>query len=340
MNHKSRVAGIDALRGLAASFVVLWHLAVRFYELHPQYPRPALDFGNGAYGVWLFFAISGYVIPMTLERVQKPSDFALARAMRLYPTFMVSAIITFSIVHILGLPGFERTFGELLGNLTMLPHFLGIETVDDVYWTLETEWFFYALIFGVLAFNLRGKMTWIATLMLTPIFVASHLASLHPLLKLVIGRLHIVENIHYFVPGMCIYYWNKDKNKVYLFILAAFFVITWRMRGTESLFVGLVNVPLLYLASNGLTRWLEVKPLLFLGTISYSLYLIHNYIGFAIMIKMLDAGVNPNVCVAAAIVFTVALATLVSFYVEQPTTRWYKEMFSEKKLRVEAIRVG
>ena len=70
-----RLVEVDALRGLAALAVVLFHYTTRFTELFAPNPPPTFSFPDGHYGVNLFFIISGFVIFMTLEKTVKADGF-------------------------------------------------------------------------------------------------------------------------------------------------------------------------------------------------------------------------------------------------------------------------
>ena len=66
MSSAPRLAQLDALRGIAALAVVLFHYTTRYDQLFGHAQSPALSFPYGYLGVNLFFMISGFVILMTL----------------------------------------------------------------------------------------------------------------------------------------------------------------------------------------------------------------------------------------------------------------------------------
>jgi peptidoglycan/LPS O-acetylase OafA/YrhL len=74
-DSKHRFAELDALRGIAALMVVLYHYTTKYQELYGHTGATLIDLRAGRNGVQLFFAISGFVIFMTLERTKKPLDF-------------------------------------------------------------------------------------------------------------------------------------------------------------------------------------------------------------------------------------------------------------------------
>ncbi len=63
---KARLAELDALRGIAALAVVVFHYTVKAPEILPRVVTVDHGFALGNYGVQLFFAISGFVIFMTV----------------------------------------------------------------------------------------------------------------------------------------------------------------------------------------------------------------------------------------------------------------------------------
>ena len=146
-DNKRRLIEVDSLRGLAALAVVLYHFTTRFTELYSPNPPPTFAFPDGHYGVNLFFIISGFVIFMTLEKTSRPLDFVVSRFSRLFPAYWAAIIITFSITHLLGLPGKLVDITAAVGNLIMIHGFFRIPHVDGVYWTLEVELLFYCGMF-------------------------------------------------------------------------------------------------------------------------------------------------------------------------------------------------
>src|SRR6195256_3710656 len=92
-NHERRLAWLDALRGFAALCVVFDHgstlllLPVRSYLYH--------WLNLGQYGVFVFFLVSGYIVPASLERRGSVRGFWVSRAFRLYPLYLfaLSAMI-------------------------------------------------------------------------------------------------------------------------------------------------------------------------------------------------------------------------------------------------------
>jgi peptidoglycan/LPS O-acetylase OafA/YrhL len=76
---------------------------------------------------------------------------------------------------------------------------------------------------------------------------------------------------------------------------------------------------LFFLAVTGRLKFLSVKPLIILGSMSYSLYLLHQNIGYVVINKLYNIGVNPIISIILAILTTLSLAYLTTRFVEKPS---------------------
>ena len=85
----------------------------------------------------------------------------------------------------------------------------------------------------------------------------------------------------------------------------------------------------LFVAGN-LSR-LGWAPFAFLGTISYSLYLLHQSIGFSIIWNFERLGLSPSVAALIAAVLVTALATLLTFLVERPAMRLIRNAWKRQR---------
>ncbi|WP_251829234.1 acyltransferase family protein [Streptomyces sp. ATCC 21386] len=62
----SRLGWLDALRGIAALVVVFDHSS---YSFMAEFRRELMpEFNTSRYGIMVFFLVSGYIIPASLER--------------------------------------------------------------------------------------------------------------------------------------------------------------------------------------------------------------------------------------------------------------------------------
>ena len=101
----SRLAWLDLLRGIAALFVVFDHLS--YYLLQHVRAEVYNWFDAGNYGVFVFFIISGYIVPASLERKGSVRTFWISRLFRLYPLYLLAVGIAVALyfAHFGGLRG-------------------------------------------------------------------------------------------------------------------------------------------------------------------------------------------------------------------------------------------
>lgn len=323
----SRYRELDALRGLAAAAVVLYHYTVRFFELFPG-DAPLLQFNHGGLGVEVFFGISGFVILMTLERSKTASDFLVSRFSRLYPAYWACLILTYTAMLVWPLEG--RTVGPMhaLANLSMWQEILGMPHVDGVYWSLQIELIFYALILLV---YLAGWLRHVKSLLMLWLVVALLVVSLaHGMNRPVpyfALRLLLLEYSPFFAIGACAYLAFKqsriDRGNWSIFALAV--VVAGVFHGTAAAVVSVGMVVLFALIALHKASALDQPAFVYLGTISYSLYLLHQNIGYAIMRAVQKGGGPAVVAIGAAIVISLSAATVVTFAVERPSLKWIRD---------------
>ncbi|MFD7079602.1 acyltransferase family protein [Streptomyces sp. NPDC059918] len=154
----ARLGWLDALRGIAALVVVLHHFDVlRMLPFGGTTIR--WNFDLGLFGVMLFFIVSGYIIPASLERRGDVRGFWIGRLFRIYP-----AVIAAFAAAIMMLPAGDgsvallRTgddLASLVANGLMLQDMLGVINGMNVTWTLCYEMVFYFFVTALFTRNLH-----------------------------------------------------------------------------------------------------------------------------------------------------------------------------------------
>jgi peptidoglycan/LPS O-acetylase OafA/YrhL len=169
---RTRLRGIDALRGAAALGVVLYHAVDQSTKALPtnllQYPfrLAQLTSSFGYIGVFLFFVISGFCIHLQWARSKaagvKPEirfiPFWKRRIRRLYPPYLI-ALLLFMLVaaSTLGIKLTQFFFYDL-GMHLLMAHNLDAKTVytiNGVFWTLAIEEQLYLAYFLLLFIRIR-----------------------------------------------------------------------------------------------------------------------------------------------------------------------------------------
>jgi peptidoglycan/LPS O-acetylase OafA/YrhL len=161
----ARMGWLDALRGLAALIVVVYHLPPYLFGGRPH----VFDgwFWSGRYGVLLFFVVSGYVIPMSLERYGNLRRFWIGRLFRIYPAWLLTVLLALAGIALLPHrflpPGLAaEPVAGILAHATMLQELLGLPNLVGVFWTLSFEMVFYLVVSGLFVFGLHRRPAWCA----------------------------------------------------------------------------------------------------------------------------------------------------------------------------------
>ena len=161
---------IDAVRGLAALVVVLFHYGgVVLPTLAPHPLEGLLAFGE--YGVEVFFVLSGFVIPYSMVRGgygwSALGPFMWKRYLRIAPLAYFSALLMVG-YHLLSQillgrpvqshdwPGIDAA--SVIGNLLFHPQLLGSSWFNFVFWTLAVELQFYFAIALMLPMLLQARL--------------------------------------------------------------------------------------------------------------------------------------------------------------------------------------
>lgn len=326
-----RLVELDALRGIAASLVMLFHYTTQYDRLFGHETAPSLALPLGHYGVNLFFMISGFVIFMTLHRISRPMDFVVSRFSRLFPAFWVAVALSFVLTHALDLPGKTVGLGTAAMNLFMIHGLVRIPHVDSVYWTLEIELIFYA---GALLLYALGRLdkvhvVLVALLMLRLVyFLAERYAGID--LSWTLSHLLILPYIAWFICGIIIYRritFAGDSPRKDAFVLTAAIVQLGIVEGPGVGLLAAALSALLLAAARGKLPFLAHPVLAWLGAISYTLYLLHENIGWGVIMQAQAAGIATDLSIALAIGLSLALASLLTRLVERPAMSWLRDRY-------------
>lgn len=161
MNYGSRFSFVDALRGIAALSVVLFHgneggHITELFGAMPFWLQFMLRHGN--LGVAVFFVLSGFVIAHSLRNQQmtpvRVGRFMLRRSIRLDPPYWVAIALTIGFsalatIFIKDRPSQEFSPSQIVAHVFYLQDILGFDEINSVFWTLCLEVQFY-LVFSLL----------------------------------------------------------------------------------------------------------------------------------------------------------------------------------------------
>lgn len=284
---------IDGLRGLLALGVFIAHSAISYrYYQSGVWLLPIENFytmiGEGS--VIFFFMITGFLFWNMIIRYRgelNPLIFIQHRVLRLVPMFLFSYIIIQLVAisfshHSLAIL-LERS-GEFLTHILKFDGtYIDITEIPDkllinasVFWTLEFEWKFYLIIL-VLAFLYRTVLhhwiwlPFILVIVFRIIFGHSAIWMIFPFGMLAASIKHILDG-HRIVLSL-----NQKKVLNFLAIPYLIFLITNFHDGYSLLWYTLGFILFLLIVCQYVDFFglLNLRAAAFLGSISYSIYLLH-----------------------------------------------------------------
>lgn len=319
----ARFRELDGLRALAALAVVVSHFTGAYNSRYIDDPKPIFDFPQGAFGVQLFFLVSGFVILMSASRARKPSDFVISRASRLYPAYWLSLVLAVLLNRLFQIPHSEMSLGETIINLTMVQRWFQVPNVVDVYWTLTVEIQFYILIFLLLLLTrcrisdrliLNITVAWLFVALAVAFWAGPFSRGVDP--QNVIAPVKLVLNITLaeygplFCCGMFAYLSRRDGRRNLMTFVAgmASVVVSGLLHSwLDAAIVAGICAAFIIIVLRERTSWLMLPPLQWFGKISYSMYIVHSVAGY-VVIKLTWPYVGRNGAIILALVITILLA--------------------------------
>ncbi|SFC71377.1 acyltransferase family protein [Tropicimonas isoalkanivorans] len=356
----TEVTGWTALRGIAALWVVLFHYRDRF--------TPRLDsqiFTSGYLGVELFFVLSGSVLyyvyrtEFTSGRFDY-SDFLIKRLARLYPVHLVTMVAAAAIIFGLPIVGFREPppygLGEALAvDGLMLQSFpiIGRLSLNYPSWSISAEFLAYLIFPLCLAVVLRTTLIRAALLAIILFFVCEVLATrvtgsafdLNLALTRLTYNYSVLRVVPEFFLGVLMaaatlrYQAKLAPYATPVMIVSTIGLVASAMIGNDLLFILCVG-PLV--SSLLLFQGRFPAPLVWLGRISYSLYMSHVVVKMVLMGTMervggYSDGNMPVALMPLAVGIAIGCAAVLYYVVEKPGQR--ETLRRLRLLRADPVRV-
>ncbi len=341
-----RILELDALRAISCLNLLLFHFTYVYANKYGFETPLGFAFPYGKYGVQLFFMLSGFVNAMTFVGKRSAKDFLFARAIRIFPSYwLVILINVFLLSH---LPLFDvPSTDATVANLTTMPRLFGFENIEPVTWTLQVEMLFYAMLVimmlaGAFENMLKNLMFMVGTCFVF-CFIGSGFKATFPDSGLnqffwVVENVCFMRNMPLFAMGMLL---NEIKNKrgvvwknIAGIILAGMVFHAIDQRGHNPAATALL-FGLLTACAWGKVPPLRFKPLLFISTISYTLYLFHNNIGSICIYSLEKLGMGSLLAVTFVTVLSIGLGTATTIWFEQPITKFLRNWWKQRRNKLE-----
>lgn len=325
-----------SLRGISCLLVVIYH----YFNLVSYHSGgEPLIINLGMVGVCIFFSISGYLIPFSLERYGF-IKFLLKRTLRIFPT-AITALFIIIIFYVLFDQESLKNFSvsSIILNFLLLAEMTKGPFFDGVYWTLTYELLFYVYL-ALFYFMTRSILLY---LILNTLFLFS-LKAYFNIYSISVSHEFLVASMYsfgcFFNIGLLLFILNKNKNNkmAILFLLANLFLALYSFRQFGSITVFTLFIFELYLIKiiilpdlNNIFYKLNLlganfrdginKLFIFFGTISFPFYLIHNQITIIIFnsTPSIDSFFLPIIILC--FIFSIFLSLLLHKFIELPTAK-------------------
>ena len=350
---QQRIPQLDAVRGVAILLVMLHNIGEKYPSFHLQFL-----FKNGWMGVDLFFVLSGFLITGILLDTKRSKgyfkNFYVRRCLRIWPLYFSLLLFMFAILPALR-PSEAHTIFEKSSPWWAFPLFLQNFLIPistnaagplGVTWSLAIEEQFYVIWPVVVRFCSRAWLYRIAIteLCLSPalrFYLSVHHVYLYTnvfcrLDGLMAGALlALVIRSESFVPSRFIRLaWFSFFMAAPLAFVSEFLNAGWIVFSLTAV----ASAAFVYLSLFSSPRWLRMilrnKFLVYTGTISYGLYLLHKIpIGFVESFR-LDR--HPFLALLLILVTAYAMATLSWNLLEKPFLR-LKRYFEARPVMLDQV---
>jgi peptidoglycan/LPS O-acetylase OafA/YrhL len=295
---------LDSIRALAAWYVVLHHIWLAAFLVFPENVGPWLVgwMRWGYLAVAVFIVVSGFSLAL---RPAKHDDhlpggtrtFLQRRAFRILPPYWVALAISAAVMMLYtGVrAGVSTDFKAVLVHGALLQDVVGSNTPNAAFWSIAIEWQIY-FVFPLLIWAARRIGPWLMVAATTALVIAAqligqHFSAAHKILDLTPQFLALFAMG--LVAGRAAALVTDPSRRprlaaagVAVAVLAVLALLAFAPPASVvdqyfwvSLVVGAVISGALYVIARGdlprVRRVLEMRPLPFLGSFSYSTYLLH-----------------------------------------------------------------
>ncbi|MBF0485475.1 MAG: acyltransferase [Candidatus Omnitrophica bacterium] len=327
LGHNDRLDFLDMLRALAIFLVVIGHYKASFLP-------------GGSIGVAIFFCLSGYLITNILLKEDAGFfNFIVRRFFRVYPPYFCICMFYLMLLYFFfpsdDFNNYLKALPGLIFFIKMPDKIIGIGV--SVFWTLHIEFWFYMLIpFLVLPLKKNKKMLYsciIFLILVSFVIKFTNLLGGMPFPESIMNTFRWMDNLLY---GVVVALAAKDisvkpsqgaGSKVVfgliltMLILSALFVPSkgnvWFLQASLASFLTAVLL-FIYFKRRFDAGFYYPKVVLWVGLISYSLYLTHGIPMDWREHLNLQRGLLKSVFVFLSLVF---LPVLLHYFVEKPSIR-------------------
>jgi peptidoglycan/LPS O-acetylase OafA/YrhL len=313
------IQSIEMLRGIASFMVLLFHLTN-----NPVYlPANSALRGAGRWGwtgVEIFFIISGFVIPYAMYgkgyTLRDFPKFFKKRIIRIEPPYLLSIVLVLVLNYVSTLSPYYRgapfsvDWKNVLGHVAYLNVFTGGTWLSPVYWSLAIEFQYYLII--ALAFLWVSSSKRVYRLTFYVLFAGS---------AFLLGSGSFIFTFSgYFLIGILLFQFFSGiigRGEFLAMQVVSLGFVCYRF-GWVLMAISLVTVLAILFVRK------VPRPLLYLGTISYSLYLIHVPVGGRI-INISEVLIKNPLLREVMVVVTIAVCLVVAAIYYRVVEKYFRQ---------------
>ncbi|MFN7039234.1 MAG: acyltransferase family protein [Alphaproteobacteria bacterium] len=357
---------IQALRGISCLIVVYFHLGETYwlapkiigdflnypptenYKVYHLFYIGKYRFNFGAFGVAMFFLISGFVMPFSLEKSNK-LQFLVQRIFRIYPVLICSitilCLLSFCYTNYYYIE-FKYTLKQYLLNISLLAPILNLAIIEPSSWTLAVEIIFYlvcAIFFSKTQITDSYRIikisifAWVIKVSFEIYYEFVLTSQPMSFIELIIHRIYLIYSkylhlITYMFIGTIIYNYYKKNislNSAILFSIILFFKFILYLYITELEYrisniiipytAAVISFLLAFYYSNKLPykKWLN-----FFAEISYPLYLNHVILGYSLINIFYRIFKEAYTALIITLIIIIIVSYLIHLFIEKPFNKF------------------
>jgi peptidoglycan/LPS O-acetylase OafA/YrhL len=356
MQQQGEVRNLTGMRAFAAFWVVFYHWQYLDPLDNLVFLRENPFLGRGYWAVDLFFVLSGFIIAFVyhekfaaMPTLRTYKDYIILRWARLYPIHVVlifGYVLLLAAANMAGKPihgGDNFTWSQLAAHLTLTQAWQIVDGLGWNWpsWSISAEFFAYTFLFPLYAWIFRRSTFPVVCALLLVTWCAAYAygqISGHGFKSFHSGLLRITAE---FLAGYLLFFFTRryllngrQANCLFLVSVAGLAMLCLLPFSMEILLLPLLAgvVLSLFYGSSVLDKVFGNRSAVYLGHISYSLYMVHDLInvitGQAVKLAGFPVPLAHDqalLLLAALVVGTTIVAALGFHLVENPFRSWMKK---------------
>lgn len=306
---------IQILRAVFIILIIIYHYTFRFLEIYNiSFPPASIAKNFGKMGVAGFAIISGFLLYKENEKITSILKYIFFKIKRIWPSYFICITFIYISLVLFGLPQREVNLIDYILNVFFINGFIGTKYVDGAHWYITyliVLYFWMAIYKKYISNKKHGEYIFILFLIIKVIIKVLVKMKYIPSTVLV---LIMSECIEYFIIGYLLNrYKNNYKDRTFIIIYASCLaLITIDNNFTLLLFTIIISYIFIRLIDKKYDFIDNNKSIKYLGNISFVVYLIHQNIGYQIILLLYNIVDTYSILFAfIASAFTILLSILI-----------------------------